>query len=132
MEKIYPQKCACRPTAKIRTRTGHHSISGTDGPRTWPEEVVCLHAPTRLRAASAERKFSASRVAAGRNPNQGRNRRRLAAMQGEAAIDAGWAANSYENGGRRPHPLPRRLLNRTIPASSSSTILASIHTSYAT
>jgi hypothetical protein len=63
------------------------------------EKIVCLHAPMRSRAALAERIISAGRAAAaGRNPNQGRNRLRLAALQGEAAIDAEWAANSYEDG----------------------------------
>lgn len=99
VEKVYPQKCVCRPTPEIRIETGHHSISGANGPRTRTGEIVCLHAPMRSRAALAERITSSSRAAAaGRNPNQGRNRRRLAALQGEAAVDAEWAANSYEDG----------------------------------
>jgi hypothetical protein len=99
VEKVYPQKCVCRPTAEVRIETGHHSISGADGPRTRTGEIVCLHAPMRSRAALAERITSAGRAAAaGRNPHQGRNRQRLAALQGETAVDAEWAANSYENG----------------------------------
>jgi glycosyltransferase involved in cell wall biosynthesis len=99
VEKTYPQKCICRPTAEVKIETGHHSISGADGPRMRTEEIVCLHAPMRSLAALVERVTSASRaVAAGRNPNQGRNRRRLAALQDEKAIDAEWAANSYEDG----------------------------------
>ena len=99
VEKVYPQKCICRPTAEVEIQTGHHSISGAAGPRMRTEELVCLHAPMRSRDALAERITSASRAAAaGRNPNQGRNRLRLAALQGEAAIDAEWAANSYEDG----------------------------------
>ena len=63
------------------------------------EEIVCLHAPMRSRAALVERIASASRAAAaGRNPNQGRNRRRLALLQDETDIDEEWAANSYEDG----------------------------------
>ena len=99
VEKVYPQKCICRPTAEVEIRTGHHSISGADGRRMRTGEIVCLHAPMRSRDALAERIISAGRAAtAGRNPNQGRNRLRLAALQGEAAIDAEWAANSYEGG----------------------------------
>jgi hypothetical protein len=99
VEKAYPQKCVCRPTADVKIETGHHSISGADGPRTRTEKIVCLHAPMRSLAALVERATSASRAsAAGRNPNQGRNRRRLAALQDEKAIDAEWAANSYEDG----------------------------------
>ena len=99
VEKAYPQKCICRPTAEVKIETGHHSISGADGRRIRTEEIVCLHAPMRSRAALAERINSAGRAAAaGRNPNQGRNRQRLAALQSETAIDAEWAANSYEDG----------------------------------
>jgi hypothetical protein len=99
VEKVYPQKCICRPTAEVKIETGHHSISGADGRRIRTEEIVCLHAPMRSRAALAERITSAGRAAAaGRNPNQGRNRQRLAALQGETAIDKEWAANSYEDG----------------------------------
>jgi Glycosyl transferase family 2 len=99
VEKVYPQKCICRPTAGVEIETGHHSISGADGRRRRTEEIVCLHAPMRSRAALAERITSAGRAAtAGRNPKQGRNRRRLAALQGESAIDAEWKANSYEDG----------------------------------
>jgi hypothetical protein len=83
----------------VEIETGHHSISGADGRRIRTEEIVCLHAPMRSRAALAERIHSAGRAAAaGRNPNQGRNRLRLAALQDEKAIDAEWAANSYEDG----------------------------------
>jgi hypothetical protein len=100
VEKAYPQKCLCRPTAEIKIETGHHSISGAGGPKMRTEEIVCLHAPMRSRAALAERIASASRAAAaGRTPNQGRNRRRLAGLQGdEKSIDAEWAANSHEDG----------------------------------
>ena len=98
VEKAYPQKCICRPTAEVEIETGHHSISGADGPRMRTERIVCLHAPMRSRAALVERVTSASRAAAaGRNPNQGRNRRRLAALRDEKAIDEEWAANSYED-----------------------------------
>jgi hypothetical protein len=99
VEKAYPQKCICRPTAEVQIGTGHHSISGADGRKTRTEEIVCLHAPMRSRAALVERVTSSGRAAAaGRNPKQGRNRRRLAALQGESAIDAEWEANSYEDG----------------------------------
>ena len=99
VEKVYPQKCVCRPTAEVQIETGHHSISGADGRRIRTEELLCLHAPMRSRASLAERIHSAGRAAAaGRNPKQGRNRQRLAALQGESAIDGEWAANSYEDG----------------------------------
>ena len=98
VEKVYPQKCISRPTAEIYIETGHHSISGVDGPRKRTDEVVCLHAPMRSRAALGERVRSSKRAAeAGRNLRQGRNRRRLMELEGQAAIDLEWAANSYED-----------------------------------
>lgn len=99
VEKVYPQKCVSRTAEEIYIETGHHSITGVEGPKKRTEELVCLHAPIRSRDALAERIESASRAAeAGRNPGQGRNRRRLAELNSEAAIGQEWAANSYEDG----------------------------------
>jgi hypothetical protein len=99
VEKVYPQKCISRPTAEIYIETGHHSISGVDGPRRRTDDLVCLHAPMRSRAALEERVRSSKRAAeAGRKLGQGRNRRRLTELQGQYAIDLEWAANSYKDG----------------------------------
>lgn len=97
VEKVYPQKCITRTAEEVYIETGHHSISGVSGPRRRTDEIVCLHAPIRSRKALEERVKSAKRAAeAGRNPNQGRNRRRLAELEGGSIVDLEWAANSYE------------------------------------
>jgi hypothetical protein len=99
VEKVYPQKCISRPTEEIYIETGHHSISGVNGPKQRTDDVVCLHAPMRSRAALEERVRASRRAAeAGRKLGQGRNRRRLMELEGESAIDLEWAANSYEDG----------------------------------
>lgn len=97
VEKMYPPKCVCRPTAEVEIETGHHKIYNANGPRVDTSDLVCLHAPIRSRMALRERIRSAGRAAeAGRKKGQGRNRRRLARLQDESAIDREWAANSYE------------------------------------
>lgn len=97
VEKMYPPKCVCRPAAHVEIETGHHKIYNADGPREEIDEIVCLHAPIRSRMALQERIRSAGRAAeAGRKRGQGRNRRRLAEMQDEDAVEREWAANSYE------------------------------------
>jgi glycosyltransferase involved in cell wall biosynthesis len=99
VEKMYPPKCVFRPTAQVEIETGHHKIYNANGPREDTNDLVCLHAPIRSREALQERITSASRAAeAGRKKGQGRNRRRLAELQGELAIEQEWAANSYRGG----------------------------------
>lgn len=96
VQKMYPPKCVSRPTAEIEIQTGNHRVSGTDAHRERTEALVCLHAPMRSLAALRERVNSASRAAeAGRNPGQGRNRRRLAGLS-ESEVEREWAANSYK------------------------------------
>lgn len=98
VEKMYPPKCVCRPAAQVEIETGHHKIYNANGPRVETDEIVCLHAPIRSRMALKERIRSAGRAAeAGRKKGQGRNRRRLAGLQDDSAIDQEWAANSYED-----------------------------------
>ncbi len=122
VEKVYPQKCVSRTAEEIYVETGHHSISGVEGPRERTEEIICLHAPIRSRGALSERIKSANRAAAaGRNPGQGRNRRRLAELNNEAAIEREWAANSYQDdyldvyGERHPVVFDPRLRDAIAP-----------------
>ena len=99
VEKLYPPKCVCRPTAEVEVETGHHKIYHANGPREETGDLVCLHAPIRSKAALRERIQSSGRAAeAGRKKGQGRNRRRLAGLQDERSIEREWAANSHENG----------------------------------
>ena len=122
VEKAYPTKCLARASEEIYIETGHHRIDGADGPTERTDEIVCLHAPIRSRDALAERIRSSARAAeAGRKSGQGRNRRRLAELNNEAAIEREWAANSYEddhldvNGGRHPVVFDPRLRNAVAP-----------------
>ncbi len=122
VETAYPQKCVSRTVEEIYIETGHHSISGIEGPRKRTEEIVCLHAPIRSRAALDERIKSSSRAAeAGRNPGQGRHRRRLANLNNETAIEREWAANSYRDcyldvyGKRHPVVFDPRLRDAVAP-----------------
>jgi Glycosyl transferase family 2 len=122
VEKMYPPKCLSRPTEDIEIETGHHKVYGVDGPRVETGEVLCLHAPIRSRAALKERVESASRAAAaGRKPGQGRNRRRLAKLDGENEVEQEWQANSYQDdnldvyGERHPVVFDPRLRGAVAP-----------------
>ena len=122
VEKGYPMKCLARASEEIYIETGHHRIDGAGGAIRRTDELLCLHAPIRSRDALAERIKSAARAAeAGRKSGQGRDRRRLAGLNNEAAIEREWAANSYEgdhldvNGGRHPVVFDPRLRNAVAP-----------------
>jgi hypothetical protein len=94
---MYRPKCICRPAGEIQIETGHHKVFGADGPAEHTEEVICLHAPIRSRAALEERVRTANRpTEAGRKRGQGRYRRTyLAKFEGESDIEREWEANSY-------------------------------------
>ena len=97
VEKLYPRKCMSRPTAEIRIEAGNHKVYDAGGPSENTNDIFCLHAPIRSRAALEERVRTAGRpAAAGRKPGQGRYRRMLEDLQDERAVDEHWAANSYE------------------------------------
>ena len=122
VEKVYPTKCLARPSQEIYIETGHHRIDGVEGTTRRTDELVCLHAPIRSRDALAERIRSSARAAeAGRKQGQGRNRRRLADLNSETAIEREWAANSYEgdhldiNGERHPVVFDPHLRNAVAP-----------------
>ena len=83
------------PPGHGQTLVEAHEIAFVE--KMYPPKCVCLHAPIRSRMALRERIRSAGRAAeAGRKKGQGRNRRRLAGLQDDSAIDQEWAANSYE------------------------------------
>lgn len=122
VEKDYPTKCVGRASAEIYIETGHHRIDGVGGPTRRTDEIVCLHAPIRSRDALAERIRSAARAAeAGRKQGQGRNRRRLAELNNDVAMEREWAANSYEDdhldikGEKHPVAFDPRLRNAVAP-----------------
>jgi glycosyltransferase involved in cell wall biosynthesis len=97
VEKLYPRKCISRPNAEIRIEAGNHKVYDADGPSENTNDVFCLHAPIRSRAALEERVRTAARpAAAGRKPGQGRYRRMLGELRDEKAVEQHWAANSYD------------------------------------
>ena len=97
VEKLPPPKCVSRPSEEIQIETGNHKVYGANGPIEETNELLCLHAPIRSRAALEERVRTANRPAeAGRKRGQGRYRRTyLARFEGEAEIEREWEANSY-------------------------------------
>ena len=98
VEKLYPRKCISRPTPEIEIEAGNHKVYGVDVPVENTNEMFCLHAPIRSRAALEERVRTASRpAAAGRKPGQGRYRRMLGELEGESDVEQEWAANSYKD-----------------------------------
>lgn len=109
IEKMYPQKCVSRPSEAIEIGIGNHRVSGANGPQERTDQLICLHAPMRSRASLEERVASSGRAdAAGRRKEQGRNRRRWAAMD-ESGVEEEWAANSYHKDRLdvygEPHPV---------------------------
>jgi len=122
VEKVYPRKCISRPTAEIEIETGNHKVTGVNGPNKRTDEIFCFHAPIRSRAALEERIRTARRPAeAGRKPGQGRYRRWLGELDGEAVIEQEWAANSYQGdfldvyGKRHPVTFDPRLRDAVAP-----------------
>lgn len=123
VEKLFPPKCISRPSEEIQIETGNHKVYGVDGPSENTDEILCLHAPIRSRAALKERVRTANRpTEAGRKRGQGRYRRTyLAKFKGEADIELEWKANSYRGdyldvyGQRRPVVFDPRLKNAVEP-----------------
>lgn len=97
VEKLPPRKCVSRPTAGIKIETGNHKVYEANGPIEDTDELLCLHAPIRSRAALEERVRTANRpTEAGRKRGQGRYRRTyLAKFEGESDLEQEWKANSY-------------------------------------
>jgi len=97
VEKLFPPKCISRPSEEIQIETGNHKVYGVDSPSEDTNEVLCLHAPLRSRAALEERVRTANRpTEAGRKRGQGRYRRTyLAKFEGKSDIEREWEANSY-------------------------------------
>lgn len=97
VEKLPPPKCVSRPTAEITIETGNHKVYEANGPIEDTDELLCLHAPIRSRAALEERVRTANRpTEAGRKRGQGRYRRTyLAKFEDESDLEQEWKANSY-------------------------------------
>lgn len=98
VEKAYQPKWISRPTEGITIKSGNHRIDGLRGPKEATGEIICLHAPLRSRASLEARMGWAYRIdEAGFGPGQAKNMRRWGRIEGEAAIEMEWAANSYQD-----------------------------------
>jgi hypothetical protein len=92
---MYPQKCVSRASRELKIEIGNHRVYHPNGPKEDTDQLLCLHAPMRSRAALEERVRASERAdEAGRRKGQGRNRRRWAEM-GKTGVEEEWAANSY-------------------------------------
>jgi hypothetical protein len=99
VEIRYPPKHVSRACITLRIGQGNHQVSGTDGPVTKSDAIVCLHAPLRAREALAIGKVEQGRRVEEVNHylRQAWHVRRWRRLADEGAIDAEWAANSYRD-----------------------------------
>lgn len=93
-------KLVSRASEAMKMVKGAHSLRGVDGPVAETDELVLLHAPLRSlahlesRAASADR-----RTGTGASLGPGWHARRWQKLEREGALEAEWAANSYDEDG---------------------------------
>ena len=109
VEAMYLPKWISRASANLEIDTGNHSAGNLAGKPETTAELVCLHAPIRSRDTLVQKAAQSLRLEeAGRPAADGWHTHRVRRLLEEDAIDAEWAANSYENdaldvyGTRRP------------------------------
>lgn len=99
VEARYPDKWIVRPTATVEISHGNHHISGIVGGLEDSDEIVCLHAPLRSRAALYSKAIHGRRVEeAGGKPGESWHLRRFRRLADEGQMEQEWAANSCEGG----------------------------------
>ncbi len=95
----YPAKWIVRPTATVEIAHGNHHLAGIVGGLEDSDEIVCLHAPLRSRAALYAKAVHGQRVEeAGGKPGESWHVRRFRRLADEDRMEREWAANSYEDG----------------------------------
>jgi methyltransferase family protein/glycosyl transferase family 2 len=99
VEIRYPPKYVSRACIALQIGQGNHHVSGSDGPITKCDAIVCLHAPLRARDALAIGKVEQGRriEEVNRYLRQAWHVRRWRRLADEGVIDAEWAANSYRD-----------------------------------
>ena len=110
VEARYPAKWIVRPTATVEIAHGNHHLAGIVGELEDSDEIVCLHAPLRSRAALYAKAIHGQRVEqAGGKPGESWHVRRFRQLADEGQMEQEWAANSCEEGFLDvfgvPHPL---------------------------
>ena len=96
VEMMYPLKWISRASETIEIAAGNHEVSGVEGSYEDTDEIICLHAPLRLRATLEGKADMARRQEeAGWPDGAGWQATRWRRLQNEAGLDEEWAANSY-------------------------------------
>ncbi len=99
VEARYPAKWIVRPTATVEIAHGNHHLAGIVGGLEDSDEIICLHAPLRSRAALYAKAIHGRRVEeAGGKPGESWHVRRFRRLAEEDRMEQEWAANSYEDG----------------------------------
>ena len=99
VEARYPAKWIVRPTATVEIAHGNHHLAGIVGGLEDSDEIVCLHAPLRSRAALYAKAVHGQRVEeAGGKPGESWHVRRFRRLADEDRMEREWAANSHEDG----------------------------------
>ena len=99
VEARYPAKWIVRPTATVEIAHGNHHLAGIVGGLEDSDEIVCLHATLRSRAALYAKAIHGQRVEeAGGKPGESWHVRRFRQLADEDRMEREWAANSYEDG----------------------------------
>ena len=99
VEARYPAKWIVRPTQTVEISHGNHHLAGIVGGLENSDEIVCLHAPLRSRAALYAKAIHGRRVEeAGGKPGESWHVRRFRRLAEEDRMEQEWAANSYEDG----------------------------------
>jgi glycosyltransferase involved in cell wall biosynthesis len=93
-------KLAMRASPNLVVDRGAHTASGLPALAVEATDVIILHAPLRSRACFAGKADHGERLErAGWQGTQGWHVRHWAARLGEGALDAEWAAHSYDGDG---------------------------------
>ena len=98
VEAMYAPKWISRASMNLEIGPGNHSARNVAGTPETTMELVCLHAPLRSRDTLASKAAQSQRLeAAGRPAGDGWHTHRVRRLLEGDAIDAEWAANSYQN-----------------------------------
>ena len=104
VEVPFPTKWIARATKTIEILHGSHGIAGVDGPRIRSYAIQCLHAPLRAKSVFSDRAHhGALQESISADPEVGWQARRFKHVVDSGAIDAEWAANSYDANGLDVH-----------------------------
>jgi hypothetical protein len=110
VEMMYPPKWVSRASPDIVVQNGNHSVEGLPDGTTMTGRVLCLHAPLRARSLLTGKLDQGRRVIEDEGRQDYWHVRRWWRLCREGAIEAEWAANSYENGSISVGGQERRLV----------------------